>query len=308
MALFKKKPKEEEMLVEGLSDTPTVQNLHLKEKKDKGQYVYAIIGVVVALGIFCGLVYLERYINTPKSSTMTVIAKTEIPRGTVLTKDNWKDFLTGINMDDTYRPKDALSSVNDLIGAKTTVDIGKGSILSTKETVSTKDVENTFTDPVEVSLSISAENADAGLLRKGDLVNFVKTEDGDDGSGATAGFALENIYVKNAFDGDGKAIDTSDRTTRASMLQILLNRSDQPAFTQATSGGKSMAISRVVDTQTGYEKILQKDKANQDANANVTDGTDANTSGTKETDAKASDTKGQNADNSENTEDNADNQ
>ncbi|MFN2938448.1 hypothetical protein ACKX2D_05290 [Lachnospiraceae bacterium YH-ros2226] len=272
MALFKKKPKEEEMLVEGLSDTPTVQNLHLKEKKEKGQYVYAIIGVVVALGIFCGLVYLERYINTPKSSTMTVIAKTEIPRGTVLTKDNWKDFLTGINMDDTYRPKDALSSVNDLIDTKTTVDIGKGSILSTKETVSTKDVENTFTDPVEVSLSISAENADAGLLRKGDLVNFVKTEDGDDGSGATAGFALENIYVKNAFDGDGKAIDTSDRTTRASMLQILLNRSDQPAFTQATNGGKSMAISRVVDTQTGYEKILQKDKANQDV-ANPSDDT-----------------------------------
>lgn len=302
MALFKKKPKEEEMLVEGLSDTPTVQNLHLKEKKDKGQYVYAIIGVVVALGIFCGLVYLERYINTPKSSTMTVIAKTEIPRGTVLTKDNWKDFLTGINMDDTYRPKDALSSVNDLIDTKTTVDIGKGSILSTKETVSTKDVENTFTDPVEVSLSISAENADAGLLRKGDLVNFVKTEDGDDGSGATAGFALENIYVKNAFDGDGKAIDTSDRTTRASMLQILLNRSDQPAFTQATSGGKSMAISRVVDTQTGYEKILQKDKANQDV-ANPSD----NTSQTdKSQDADTSDTN--ESDTDQNTENNTDNQ
>lgn len=303
MALFKKKPKEEEMLVEGLSDTPTVQNLHLKAKKEKGQYVYAIIGVIVALGIFCGLVYLERYINTPKSSTMTVIAKTEIPRGTVLTKDNWKDFLTGINMDDTYRPKDALSSVNDLIDTKTTVDIGKGSVLSTKETVSTKDVENTFTDPVEVSLSISAENADAGLLRKGDLVNFVKTEDGDDGSGATAGFALENIYVKNAFDGDGKAIDTSDRTTRASMLQILLNRSDQPAFTQATSGGKSMAISRVVDTQTGYEKILQKDKANE-SDANVSD------SNVSDTDQKDKTDKNQDADQNteDNTEDNADNQ
>lgn len=267
------------------SEMPKVQDLNLKEKKETGQYVYAIIGVLVAAVLFTALVYLERYINTPKHATMTVVASKEIPKGTVITKDNWKEFLTGKSMDDLYRPKDALSSVNALIGTKTLVDIGKGSILSTKETASTKDVEQSFTDPVEVSISVSSDNADAGLLRKGDLVNFMLSGNSD--GSLTADFAMENVYIKQTFDGDGNPIATNDQTTKASVLQILLNKDDQSAFSKAINSGETMTVSRVVDTETGYEKILKNqtqgtdqtaptDQAADQTNANQADESSAN--------------------------------
>lgn len=260
--------------------SPKVQDLGLKEKRETGQYVYAIIGVLVAAVLFAALVYLERYINTPKHSTMTVVASKEIPKGTVITEDNWKEFLTGKTMDDLYRPKDALSSVNALIGTKTLVDIGKGSILSTKETVSTKDVEQSFTDPVEVSMPISADNADAGLLRKGDLVNFMLSGNSD--GSLTADFAMENVYIKQAFDGDGNPIATNDQTTKASVLQILLNKDDQSVFSKAINSGETMTVSRVVDTETGYEKILQNKAQGTDQAAptdQTADQTNANQAG-----------------------------
>jgi hypothetical protein len=265
--------------------SPKVQDLGLKEKKETGQYVYAIIGVLVAAVLFATLVYLERYINTPKHSTMTVVASKEIPRGTVLTEDNWKEFLTGKAMDDLYRPKDALSSVNALIGTKTLVDIGKGSILSTKETVSTKDVEQSFTDPVEVSMSVSADNADAGLLRKGDLVNFMLSGNSD--GSLTADFAMENVYIKQAFDGDGNPIATNDQTTKASVLQILLNKDDQSVFSKAINSGETMMVSRVVDTETGYEKILQNKAQGTNQTNQAADQTNADPTGEPATDKQA---------------------
>lgn len=259
---------------------PNIQNLKMKEKKETKQYVYAIVGVVAAAAIFCGLVYLERYINTPKHYTMTIVTSKAIPKGTVITKKNWKKYLTGINMDDTIRPEDAMSTVNDLIGRKTLVSMSKGAILSKKATVSTKDIENIFTDPVEVSMAVSAENADAGLLRKGDLVNFMLSAKDDDT--VTANFVMENVYVKNAFDGDGNPISSADNATRASMLQLLMDKDEQIMFGKAMASGNTMTVSRIVNTADGYEKVLNEKK-----NSDAEDAKDADKSDKENSDGNA---------------------
>lgn len=269
-----------------------IQDLTLEEpKKDKSSYLYVLIGLGVAVLIFAGLVYLERYINTPKHSEMTVVAAKTIPKGTILTEDNQKEYLTGVMMDTAYRPSDAEKSTGNLLGRKLTVKVAKGGIVTMNDTVDSKSIEEAFTDPVEVSMTVTPENADVGLLRRGDLFSIISTRQGSDDEAATSEYTAENLYVLEAFDGDGNRIDAGDKITRATVLQLKMEKNAAADLSNILSDGSTIRIVKVVNTDEGYKLIREQakeEKADEEDTADSSD--DAETSAEPSAETPAEDT------------------
>lgn len=152
--------------------TPKVKKLNF-QKLDKHNIILIAVSMAAVVGIFVGLIYLERYINKPVEYGKVVISIADIPSGTVLTEENIPNFFTREERDILAIPKGAISNGEDLIGKKLIVDLLPDEMIFAKDMMDAEAFEGSFKDPVELTIGVSSlSDINAGRIRSGDLVNL----------------------------------------------------------------------------------------------------------------------------------------
>ena len=116
--MFKKKEKE----------TTKVKKIRLGNVNKKNM-ITSIIALVVAIAMFSGLVYLERYINTPITYKNVVVANSDIPEGTIITADNVNTYFVVKSMNEAEIPSNAYSELESVIGQKLNSEIVSGEMV-----------------------------------------------------------------------------------------------------------------------------------------------------------------------------------
>lgn len=134
--------------------------------------LWAAIALVVTVALFIGLLFLQNYLSDEVIYKSVVIAKTDIPENTIITKENAEKYLTMKNINILDTPAGALQSADTLVNTKTKINVYSGEIFTQYYVTDINKYTDNFIDPVEVSIPVaSAENADGGKIRPGDVIN-----------------------------------------------------------------------------------------------------------------------------------------
>ena len=137
--------------------------------------LFAVIGLVLAGGLFIGLMFLQSYFSDDITYKEVVVAAKDIPAGEVITEKNVAEYFTSRSYNALNLPNDALTmdSVSVLVGQKSLVDLKVGETVAFKDFKNISEFIEGIENPIEVSLALSTPAAsDGGKIREGDLVNI----------------------------------------------------------------------------------------------------------------------------------------
>lgn len=173
---------------------------------------------------FIGLTVFQNYLSGEIVYTNVVVAKADIPKHTIITRENAEEYLTFAAIPEMNVPKTALTSADAIVDTMSTVTIAEKGILTTDDfEVAASYIDNMY-DPVEVSLDVSGiSSAGVGKLRQGDLVDISVMADsaalGLNNTTSTIGIDYSDISL-------GSAIGGENTSTASENNQALANKSD----------------------------------------------------------------------------------
>lgn len=159
-----------------MGDKPKITKIK-KDKKPRQKItmtslLWAAIALIITVVLFVGLLFLQNYLSDEVIYKSVVVAKTDIPENTIITKDNANKYLTMKNINILDTPAGALENADSLVNTKTRVGIYSNEIVTSNFVTDINKYTDNFVDPVEVSIPItSAENAVGGKIRPGDIIN-----------------------------------------------------------------------------------------------------------------------------------------
>ena len=192
-----------------------------REHKKGSSLTKCIIAIVIAGVAWMGLTMAESYILMDKNVTIVCIAKSDIPKGTIITSENVDSFFSEKSVNSELVSKTTVTDKTEIVG-KILVNISEGEIVSSNEFVDTAYAEESFANPKIYSFSVtSATSAVNGLIREGDLVDIYATVT-DEGGDTFNKLIKGNVYIRGAYDSSLAAINSSDTTTLATSFIIYL--------------------------------------------------------------------------------------
>lgn len=191
-----------------------------------------IAGIVAAVAVFVVLLQMEKNVMEQYEKAYVYVAAGEIPKGNLITADNYVQYLKLMEMETRNIPDTALQSVDELVGLSAVFDVEKGVILTSGMFESREDILGSMEEPV-----IAGFKADdmyqvaGGVLRAGDRIH-IYTVAGDD-----AVLAWESIYVQQVFDAAGESISGDDDTSIAQRINVYLDKNQVEAFYSGLAAG-----------------------------------------------------------------------
>lgn len=237
-----------------------------KSRSISKSVVGTLIAFVLASLVMVGFLYIQAYYGNDIIYTEVIIAKTDIPVNTTVTKENASNYFIKQNVDSKVVPDTALTNLDDVQNLKTNAVINKNEVITKNNFSNITEAAKEFTDPVETSISIaSLADIVAGKVRGGDVINitisYALVNDVDVVSGSLSDSAekeaiktpkkslvvLENVYVTGVYDANGTAINTNDTTSNASVIKFTLEREDEAKLNLALANGSYMRISKTLN-------------------------------------------------------------
>lgn len=201
-----------------------------------------VVALVMAVVVFIALLVLETGIVNKTAKVPVVVSKTDIPVGTDITEENIAQYLTVINYEEANLPAGYIKGdemKEKLSNSFVATEVVKNQVITdktfiTRDALTEKVAEDADSeDLLEFSFAIDAvADSVAGTLRRGDVVNIVlysypTTEDAAEGEfdeDLVEKKVLENIHIKQAYDGSGNAV--TDAATPATMFDIIASEDD----------------------------------------------------------------------------------
>ena len=181
-----------------MGDKPKITKIK-KDKKPRQKItmtslLWAAIALIVTVVLFVGLLFLQNYLSDEVIYKSVVVAKTDIPENTIITKDNAGKYLTMKNINILDTPAGALENADSLVNTKTRIGIYSNEIVTSNFVTDINKYTDNFVNPVEVSIPItSAENAVGGKIRPGDVINITMMYSSEQmGKTNASGYVTEN--------------------------------------------------------------------------------------------------------------------
>ncbi len=216
----------------------------MKETGKKSVLPGAIaVAFIAAIIIFFIMINVEKKALSAYEKGEVLIVQMDILKGMTLTESNMSQYIKKVQVDKNIIPKSAIVDTDNIIDKMATIELDKGTILTTSMIEGTQEVVQNMKQPV-----IAGFKADdlyqvvSGTLRAGDVVHIytVNTETDE------VELVWPNILIQQVFDVGGTAIQNEDQSTSAQRINIFLeNEFVEPFYKEVSSG--SLRVVKTLD-------------------------------------------------------------
>ncbi|PJI06578.1 MULTISPECIES: Flp pilus assembly protein CpaB [Clostridium] len=192
---------------------------------------------LIAAVLFGGLIYIEdKAVNSVPKQKILVATK-DIDQGSKLKESDFVSVdynLVNVNNND-------IKNVSDLRDKYVVEDIYKGEALNKQRIADKNDNSKIFLkkNEKEISIPVSKVNNDAfaGTLRKGDVIDITHTVSQSDNSDNNTEFDMKKAEVIGAVDSQGKFLGSNDKNVLASSIMVRGSQDDFIKISKDLSNG-----------------------------------------------------------------------
>ena len=202
-------------------------------------------GIIAALAasfaIFAAMVQIEKNVLTQYERGIIYIAAKEIPRGQLITEDNYKQYFMERQLDKSCIPTTALRSPEQVAELAAVYTIEQGVLLTQGMFQRMDEILAQMERPVVAGFKAEdIYQVAGGVLRAGDRVNIYSVR--EDGTS----LVWQRIYVQQVFDASGNTIPSGDIVTAAQRVNVFLDEADVEDFYTQLAGG-SLRVVKLIE-------------------------------------------------------------
>lgn len=182
--------------------------------------------LVAAIVMFAVMLRLEKNVLTQYERGTIYVAAKEIPKGQLVTKENWINFMEKKELDKSCIPKTAISSEEQIQNLWATFDIETGVLLTRGMFGAESNITKNMKEPVIAGFKAEdLYQVAGGTLRAGDRIHIycVKDEEG-------LMPVWSDVFVYQVFDNAGNIIPNGDTTTAAQRINVYLDKANVEEF------------------------------------------------------------------------------
>ena len=209
-----------------------------RQKIDSRMKTGGIIAALIsAVAVFVVMVQMEKNILTQYEKDIIYVAAATIPRGEIVTEDNYTKFFVQQQLDSSCIPATAISSPEQIRGLVAKTDIEQGVLLTTGMFEPVDEVLAAMEKPVIAGFKAEdLYQVVSGVLRSGDRVNIYSVKE--------EGVILvwQDIFVQQVFDASGAAIASGDTNTAAQRINVYLDQADVEQFYGELASGSLRVV------------------------------------------------------------------
>lgn len=201
-----------------------------------------IAALLSAVAVFAVMVQMEKNILTQYEKGMIYVASTEIPKGEVVTEDNYTRFFTAQQLDSSCIPVSAISSPDQIRGLVAKTDIEQGVLLTAGMFEPLNEVLEAMEKPVIAGFKAEdLYQVVSGVLRSGDRVNIYSVKEEE------VTLVWQNVFVQQVFDASGTSIAGGDTVTAAQRINVYLDQEDVERFYGELAAGSLRVVKNCED-------------------------------------------------------------
>ena len=201
-----------------------------------------IAALVAAVVIFAVMMQMEKNMLTQYEKGSILLAAENIPKGQLITLENYGTYFKEAELDKNCIPVTALTSVEQLQDMVASADIDEGTLLTKGMFETTDEITGDMQNPVIAGFKAEdLYQVVGGVLRTGDRIHiYYVTEEGE------TVINWRNVFVQQVFDNAGNSIVSGDKQTAAQRINIYLDQADVERFYSGLATG-SLRVVKVCD-------------------------------------------------------------
>lgn len=201
-----------------------------------------IIAMLVAsFAIFAAMIQIEKNVLTQYEKDAIYIAAREIPKGQLITEDNYKQYFEEKQLDKSCIPITALRSPEQVAELTAVYTIEQGVLLTQGMFQRMDEILERMEHPVVAGFKAEdIYQVAGGVLRAGDRVNIYSVR--EDGTN----LVWQRVYVQQVFDASGNAIPSGDTSTAAQRVNVCLDEADVEDFYSQLAWG-SLRVVKLIE-------------------------------------------------------------
>lgn len=193
-----------------------------------------VIPLVLSVTLFVLLLFIQNTISNNKVTKEVVIVKGDIAEGTLITKDNAKDYFQFVQVESSLVPKNAIVNKNDVFDKQTKRILRENEILISDDLCPNSYDPKMYEDPTKVSFQLSNISYGlAGKIRPGQIIR-IDTVDRNSHEDINL---TENAYISKVYDANGVEVVSTDLETSALIIEVIVNKKELEQINEADDSG-----------------------------------------------------------------------
>lgn len=214
-----------------------------KVKNERKRSWLMIVAPIVAAILFVGVfLTIERKVLSSYENVSVVTAKTEIERGTQITKENLNDLFTMTDMKTDWVIDQAVTESEDLIGCVIENTIHAREMVAKQDVIDREEWRGNLDEPIEFTFTASSiADSVGGTIRGGDVIDVGIVLQKSDGISYFESIGRE-IYVMDVYDDNGLAVAKSDTTTVCTMFRVVMEKAEGELFLEKLRAGDEVVV------------------------------------------------------------------
>jgi len=184
-----------------------------------------LASLIAAAAVFVVMVQWEKKELSQYEKGIIYAAQTEIPKGQLITEENYMRYFREQELDKTCIPPTALSSPVQVQGLIAGTDIEEGVLLTEGMFLKRDEILASMSEPVIAGFKAEdLYQVVGGVLRAGDRVNVYSVKE------EGASLVWQDVFVQQVFDASGLSVANGDETTAAQRINVYLEKGDVERF------------------------------------------------------------------------------
>lgn len=197
----------------------------------------AIAALIASAAVFIVMVQTEKNILTGYERGTVYTAAVEIPRGQLITEENYIQYFKEQQLDKSCIPPTALCTPEQVMGLVAAFDIEPGVLLTGGMFRELDLILAKMENPVVAGFKADdIYQVAGGVLRAGDKVNIYAVREEE------THLVWRDVFVQQVFDASGAAISNADGVTAAQRVNVYLNEADVEDFYAELAGGSLRVV------------------------------------------------------------------
>lgn len=197
-----------------------------------------VAALVAALAVFTAMLQIEKKTLADYEKGTVLVAACEIPKGQRITAANCGSCFEERELDQSFIPDTALTSVEQVQDMTAAAAIDKGVLLTSGMFERREDVLSGMQEPVIAGFRAEdIYQVVGGTLRAGDRIHIFRVDEEGEAS-----LIWSDIYVREVFDQAGTSIACEDEVTAAQRINVYLDKKDIAAFYSELEAGSLRVV------------------------------------------------------------------
>ena len=203
----------------------------------KAKVRVSLTALIAAAAVFVIMLQIEKSVLSRYEKGIVYMAAVPIPKGQLITEDNYQQYFAARELDVGCIPDTALKMPDRVYGLVAVFDVELGVLLTTGMFESLEDILKDMEEPVVAGFKAEdMYQVAGGTLRAGDRIHIYSITD-EEGI-----LAWEGVYVQQVFDASGKSIPNGDKLTAAQRVNIYLDKRDVETFYKGLADGSLRVV------------------------------------------------------------------